>query len=61
MKAVASPPATVSKTSTEGTPDNRPLPLKMFQSAKAPYGPRQGKYQEIFLKKEKTGYFLPIT
>ena len=36
-----------------------PCHQKMPQSAKAPHGPRQGKYQKIFLKKEKTGYFLP--
>ena len=30
----------------------------MPQSAKAPHGLKQGKCQETFLKKEKTGYFL---
>ena len=56
--AAAHPPATVSKTST---PDKRPPPLEDAPVHKSTPWPEAGKYQGTFLKKGKTGYFLPIT
>ena len=38
-----------------------PHPQKMSQSAKAPHSPMLERFQEIFLRKEKIGYFLPTT
>ena len=59
-EAPTHPPTTVSKTSTEGTLDNRPLPLEDAPICKGTPWPEAGKISGNLLKKEKTGYFLPI-
>ena len=67
-EAAMHPSMTTSKASTNARPqvqeeasENRPRTLKMSQSAKALHGPVLERFLEISLKKEKTGYFLPIT
>ena len=59
-EAAVCSPATVSTTSTEGTPDNRTLPLEDAPICKGTPWPEAGKISGNLLKKEKTGYFLPI-
>ena len=58
-EAATCPPTTVSKTSTEGTPDNRPLPLEDAPICEGTPWSEAGKMSGNLFK-EKTGYFLPI-
>ena len=67
-EAATHPPTTVPKTPTnikpqaqEGTSDNRPPPLEDALVCESTPQPDAGKISGNILRKEKIGYFLPIT
>ena len=57
-EAATCPPATVSKTSTEGTPDNRPAPLEDAPTCKSTPWPKAGKMSGN-LSEERKDWLLP--